>query len=72
MIHLSLRWNKAYTVKVLQSDWPSLANRDIRKRYTLAIRHMFDIRQEISEKDTPIDEHENIVTAIYKQQPNSL
>ena len=62
-IRLSLRRNAARTTNNVHYDWSLLNNRDIRDKYTLALRNKFDALQEISETPTPNDENENFVNA---------
>ena len=62
-IRLSLRRNPARITTTVHYDWSQLNNRDIRDKYTLALRNKFDAQQEISETPTPNDEYENFVNA---------
>ena len=61
-IRLSLRRNAARTT-TLHYDWSLLNNRDIRDRYTLALRNKFNAIQETLETPTPNDKYENFVNA---------
>ena len=60
-ISLNLRNNKTQTTKTTYYDWFLLNNRDIRDKYTITPRNIFDALQEISKTLTPNDEIENLV-----------
>ena len=60
---LSLWRNAAWTTTTVHYDWSLLFNRNIRDKYTLALRNEFDALQEISETPTPNDEYGNFVNA---------
>ena len=60
-ISLNLRNNKTQTTKTTYYDWFLLNNRDIRDKYTITPRNIFDALQEIFETLTPNDEIENLV-----------
>ena len=60
-ISLNPRNNKTQTTKATYYDWFLLNNRDIRDKYTITPRNIFDALQEIFETLTPNDEIENLV-----------
>ena len=62
-IWLSLRKNSKRTATTKHYDWALLNNRDIRDKYVLELRNIFEILQQKTEKSTPNDEYENFVNA---------
>ena len=62
-IQLSLQKNATRTKTTVHYDWALLNNRDIRDKYTLALRNKFDAQQEQTETHTPNEEYENFVNA---------
>ena len=62
-IRLSLRKNAKRTATTKHYDWALLNNRDIRDKYVLELRNIFETLQEKTEKSTPNDEYENFVNA---------
>ena len=65
-ISLSLRKNATRTATTKHYDWVLLNNRDIRDKYALELRNIFETLQEKTEKVTPNDEYENFVEAHLK------
>ena len=59
-----LRKNATRTATTKHYDWALLNNRDIRDRYVLELRNIFETLQEKEEKNTPNDEYENFVHAL--------
>ena len=62
-IRLSLRKNDTRTTTTVLYDWALLNNRDIRDKYTLALRNKYDAQQEQTETPTSNEEYENFVNA---------
>ena len=62
-VRLSLRKNTTRTATTKHYDWALLNNRDIRDKYALELRNIFETLQEKTEKGTPNDEYENFVEA---------
>ena len=60
-IRLSLRKNATRTATTKHYDWALLNNRDIRDKYALELRDIFETLQEKTVKGTPNDEYENFV-----------
>ena len=54
-----LRRNEKQTVKITRYEWPSLINKDISNRYTVAIRIEFHTFPEIPERYSSTDKYEN-------------
>ena len=61
-IWLSQWKNVTQTTTTVHYDWSLLNNKDIRDKYTLALRNKFDALQK-TETNTPNDEYENFVNA---------
>ena len=53
---------QVFPSKSSQNDWCSLLNCDIRNRYSLNERNIFDALHKTTERHMPTDEYENIVT----------
>ena len=62
-IRLGLRKNAIRTTTTVHYDWVLLNNRDIRDKYTLALRNKYDALQERTEKYTLNEEYINFVNA---------
>ena len=62
-IRLSLWKNATQTATTKPYDWTQLNNRDIRDKYVLELRNIFEKTQEKTEKSTPNDEYDNFVNA---------
>ena len=60
---LSLRKNATRTTTTIHYDWALLNNRNIRDKYTLALRNKYDALQEQTKTHTPNKEYENFVNA---------
>ena len=60
-IRVSLRRNAALVTAIVHYDWSLLNNRDIRDKYILTLKNIFDAVLEISETPSLNDEHENFV-----------
>ena len=62
-IRLSLQKNTTWTATTKHYDWVLLNNRDIRDKYILELRNIFETLQEKTEKGTSNDEYENFIEA---------
>ena len=62
-IRLSLRKNATRTATTKHYDWGLLNNRDIKDKYVVELRNIYETIQEKTEKGTPNDEYENFVNA---------
>ena len=62
-IPLSLKKNDSRTTTTVHYDWALLNNRDIRDKYTLALRNKYDALQEQTETHTPNEKYENFLDA---------
>ena len=62
-IRLSRRRNATRTATTKDYDWALFNNMDIRDKYVLALRNIFDALQEKTEIRTPNDEYENFINA---------
>ena len=62
-IRLSLRKNDTWITTIKHYDWALLNNKDIRDKYTLALRNKYDPLQEQTETPTLNEEYENFVNA---------
>ena len=62
-IRLSLLKNDTRTTTTKHYDWALLNNKDIRDKYTLALRNKYNALQEQTETSTPNEEYENFVNA---------
>ena len=62
-IRLSLRKKPTRTATNKRYDWALLNKRDIRDKYVVELRNIFETLQEKTEKRTPNDEYENFVNA---------
>ena len=71
-IWLSLRKNATRTVTTKHYDWALLNNRDIRDKYVLELRNIFETLQEKTEIRMPNDEYENFVNAHLKAAANCI
>ena len=60
-IRLSLRKNATWTATTKHYDWDLLNNRDIRDKYVLELRNIFETLQEKEEENTSNSEYENFV-----------
>ena len=58
-IRLSLRKNATRTTTIVHYDWTLFNNRDIRDKYTLALRNKYDAVQEQTKTRTSNEEYEN-------------
>ena len=62
-IPLSLRKNAKRTATTKHNEWALFNNGDIRDKYVVELRNRFETQREKTEKGTPNDEYENIVSA---------
>ena len=65
-IGLSQRKNDTQTTTTKQYVWDPLNNKNIREKYTSAIRKKYDALQEQTETFTPNEEYENFVNAHFE------
>ena len=65
-IRLGLRKNDTRTTTTKHYDWALLNNRDIRDKYSLALRNKYDALKEQTETSTLNEEYENFVNGYFE------